>query len=202
MKLKRLILYFLLFIPLTKSYSQYWDNEVSSKYFFGGTGGLSLGTVSNVEIAPMAGMNFTPKLCAGVSLIYQYYNNKPYNFNTSFFGGRLFSEFVVFNGLYEILPIKFFDNIFLHGEYEFLGIEGDYVNFISSSTYSGLYTINSAIFGVGIGLPMGRRSNLKISVLTNFSDVLYYPYEAPIFRFDLHIYLKKSIPKKYYNDMD
>ncbi|NIJ55537.1 hypothetical protein [Dyadobacter arcticus] len=80
----------------------------------GGSFGLSLGTVTNINLSPMAGYELTEKLVAGVGPTLMYFRYKYYDINTAYYGGRAFL-------MYSIFPM-----VNLIGEFESMNVEGSY----------------------------------------------------------------------------
>jgi hypothetical protein len=80
----------------------------------GGSFGLSLGTVTNINIAPNIGYELTEKLVAGVGVNLMYFKYRYYNINTLYYGGKGFL-------MYSVLPM-----VNLIGEFEAMNVEGSY----------------------------------------------------------------------------
>jgi hypothetical protein len=195
----------LLFLFSVSLQAQYWDKEASSRYFVGGSGGLSFGNlITNIQVSPMVGFNISPRVNASTSIIYNYINDKFYSIETNIIGFRGQSELVVLKDLFEVLPVKIMDNVFLHAEYEMLGFTRDYATSISAlGDFNGSrYLLHNFNYGIGFGMPMGSKSSLKLMLLGSYNDISYYIFDNPYLRIDLHIYLRKALPKKYRDGMD
>lgn len=80
----------------------------------GGSFGLSLGTVTNINIAPNIGYELTEKLVAGVGINLMYFKYRYYNINTLYYGGKGFL-------MYSVLPM-----VNLIGEFEAMNVERSY----------------------------------------------------------------------------
>ncbi len=82
-----------------------WKDRI----WFGGGVGLAFGSVTNIAVEPMLGYKITRngKLSAGVGLSYQYFRDNRYTpvFETSVYGGRIFSRY------------RIIDQLFAHVEY-------------------------------------------------------------------------------------
>lgn len=157
LKSKILPLFFLGFILFqTSSFAQreiYGDSvKLKDRMFFGGNLGLQFGTVTFVDISPLAGVMLTPRLSTGLGITYQYYDdNRFYGSNGSSYGGRVF-------GRYNVLP-----NIFAHMEYE--NINWKTYNLVAEDFRR---TWSDALFvGGGYFAPFGRRGGANFSVLYN-----------------------------------
>jgi len=76
--------------------------NLSDKIYYGGTFGISLGSYTMIGIYPLVAYKLTPKLSAGVKFSYQYVSDNRYStkYNTSNYGGSVFSRFRVTQRLY------------------------------------------------------------------------------------------------------
>jgi hypothetical protein len=83
------------------------------KIYYGGSIGLSFGSITMIGIYPLIGYKFTPKISAGVKVAYEYIQDRRYatNYSTSNYGGSLFAR-------YRIIPA-----LYLHAEYAALNYE-------------------------------------------------------------------------------
>jgi hypothetical protein len=192
----------LIFLIPQQSTAQYWNPDKSSRFFVGGSIGLQFGSITNIEVAPMGGLNLLPRWNTGLSFVYNYINNTLFNnYKTSILGGRTFTEVVILNNIGKYIPINLIDNIYLHGEYEILRYEGDYYNLLSGNS-SNQHFVESINAGAGFGVPMGGNNTLKVSFLYNVTENEYYPYANPMIRLDLSIYFNKSLPSRYKSGME
>jgi hypothetical protein len=80
----------------------------------GGSFGLSLGTVTNINLSPMVGYELTEKLVGGVGATVMYFRYRYYDINTAYYGGRGFL-------MYSVFPM-----VNLIAEYEALNVEASY----------------------------------------------------------------------------
>ncbi|HEU5179300.1 MAG TPA: hypothetical protein VFW45_00790 [Candidatus Polarisedimenticolia bacterium] len=128
--------------------------SVKDKLFFGGGLGLSFGDVDYVEVAPLIGYRFMPKLDGGMQLFYRWVNDSRYaeDINTDEYGATLFTR-------YFVLP-----SIFLEGAYEFINYEFVLPNFDTERD-----TANSFLAGGGYSAPIGRGAGFYFSALYNFN---------------------------------
>jgi len=87
-----------------------------SKVFYGGTLGVSFGSYFRLSVQPMVGYNLTPKLSAGVKVIYEYISDSQTLPNQTFtwhnFGGSVF-------GRYRVIP-----QIYGHAEFAYMSYDG------------------------------------------------------------------------------
>ncbi len=143
-----------------------WD-----KVYVGGNVGLQFGTVTFMELSPLAGYRINDKVSAGVGVTYQYYHyqDRMYDISTNVYGGRVFGRYM------------FTENIFGHGEYEYLNLEA--FDFFPSRRVD----VGSLLAGVGYIQHISRNSGIVAMLLYNFTESTYTPYTNPIIRIGLNI---------------
>ena len=138
--------------------------------FTGGNLGLSFGTITNIYLAPVLGYRVTPRMAAGVGVIYQYVKDTRYNPDLSYssYGFNIFSRYAIYGPL------------FVQAEYEYLNYE--YFPFIGSAE-TARTGFNSVFLGGGLAQPMGKNAAV---ILSAFYNVTYQgnsqpppPYSSP-----------------------
>lgn len=144
----------------------------------GGSFGLGFGTVTNINLSPMAGLNITDKLVGGVGATYMWYHSNRFNINSSNYGGRAFL-------MYSVLPM-----VTLQAEYEGLNVQ--YFN--SADRRYDRTWISSPLIGGAYTQPLGGRFTraVHMTVLYNlnyqnqlnpYSGQNISPYSSPfVFR--------------------
>jgi len=140
------------------------------KFFFGGGVGLGFGDIKFVEIWPLFGYNFNPKVRGGISLIYRYRKDErvPDSVSTSDYGGSLFVDYFLVQ------------RFFLRGEFEHLNYEFIYQEQGNPEFFSERQGYNSVFGGVGFANPIGPNGALNIMLLYNFShEDGQSPYAEP-----------------------
>ncbi len=100
-----------------------YQSQQESKVYYGGGIGLSFwGDYFRISVEPMVGYKLTPKLSAGLKLMYEYVNDSRYNTDVTSnnYGGSIFSR-------YRVIP-----QFYLHAEFAYYSykyrtelIEGD-----------------------------------------------------------------------------
>jgi len=163
------------------------EGEVSwrDRLYFGGNIALSVGTLTVIEVSPLAGYRITPRWSAGFGLDYEYYKSSgryigyiPVSaYSTSIYGGNLFTNFVFLKNF----PT---DGISLMAqtEYEALSLEKRYFQDYNAT---GRFILNSFFVGGGIRQRLGRRSSLNLLVLWNLNETQYSPYYSnPVLKFN------------------
>ena len=146
------------------------DEKFSDHLFFGGSFGLQFGSYTYINLSPMAGYKFTPKISAGLSLTYIYYNVKepgytPYTSNV--YGGSIFTRYMITQ------------DFFAHAELQLLNMD-IYEQSYYYYYYKGRQTIPSLLLGGGYRMPMGSNSSMNIMILYDVIDDRYSPYVSPI----------------------
>ena len=128
------------------------STRLKDRMFFGGNLGLQFGTVTFIDISPLAGVMITPRLSAGAGITYQYYDdNRFQGANGSSYGGRVF-------GRYNVLP-----NIFTHVEYENINWE---TYSVAEQAFRRVWT-DAFFIGGGYFAPFGRRGGANFTFLYN-----------------------------------
>ncbi|WP_162417677.1 hypothetical protein [Cyclobacterium roseum] len=146
------------------------DNPpLEERMYFGGNGSLQFGTVTFVEVSPLAGVMITERYSVGLGATYQYLNNRFYqNGQAHIYGGRIFNRF-------NVLP-KFF----LHAEYEALNVEVENVNPNTNEVFITRDWVPGMMGGVGYFTPFGDRGGMNFMLLYNFTyDNRRSPYNEP-----------------------
>lgn len=143
------------------------DNPpLKDRMYFGGNFSLQFGSLTFIDISPLAGVMLTDKFSTGLGATYQYLSF--YRNSTSVYGGRLF-------GRYNITR-----SIFAHSEVEKLNTA--YV--IPGATSGQDRLVRDWVTGVFVGggyfTPFGNRGGANITVLYNLTyDNRRSPYNEP-----------------------
>lgn len=152
-----------------------------SKFFFGGNLGLSFGTYTYIEIAPLAGYKITPRLWAGLGPKYMYLKQKNY-YETSIYGLKTFATFTIFKNISETININIGD-IFVHIENEILSLEEIYFDPINYAYFKGNRNWHNIILaGGGMRFPLGMRGGISIYALWGFTKDAELLYSNPEIR--------------------
>lgn len=182
--IKILTLFSLIIFPLLIFAQPEEEEEMRpiDRIFFGGNFGMQFGTLTNIEISPLIGYHITPKLAAGTGIRFEYFKDKGYYapYETTIFGGNIFTRYIIISNLGEGLNLGLNTGIFTQLEYEALSLEKEY--FGPSTTEDGRFIIHSVLVGGGIIQPIGRRSAFLLSVLYNLNETARSPYSNPIIR--------------------
>ena len=152
------------------------------RLFFGGSFGLQFGTVTNIEVAPLAGVWLLPRLAVGAGPSFQYYRD-PLG-RTSIYGGRALLQMTLVKDLNNIIPIGWNSGIFVQGEYEALSLERSF--FTTAPENSGRMYYGSFLAGAGISQPTGKKSSMNITFLWSITGNEYGLYDTPEIRFEFY----------------
>ncbi len=154
---------------------------LGERVFFGGSFGLQFGTITNIELSPVAGIWLLPRLAVAAGPSWQYYKD-PLG-KTSIYGGRSFLRFMFIQDLNQIIPIGMRFGFYVHVEYEALSLASDF--------WTGVYTDDSrfwehtALAGLGFSQPMGMKSSFNVTFLWTITESEYQIYNRPEIRIDL-----------------
>ncbi len=152
------LLFFLAFLGLQVNASAQREFHTDSTFsfkdrrYFGGNLGLQFGTVSLIDVSPLAGIMLSPEFSMGIGATYQYYNDLNFQGTAgSSYGGRAFAR-------YNVLP-----NIFAYSELE--SINWNAYN-VFEDDFQRRWT-EAFFVGVGYFAPFGSRGGANFTFLYN-----------------------------------
>jgi hypothetical protein len=148
------------------------------RLFFGGSFGLQIGTITDIEASPIIGFWVLPRLAIATGPNYRFY--KDTMGKTSIYGGRGYTEFVIIKDINSIIPVGINMGIFFHLEDEFLSLESEFWQNLSVD--SDRFTVNTLLAGAGLSQSVGRRSSINMMILWALNDSEYDIYNGPEFR--------------------
>ncbi|MCK5168694.1 MAG: hypothetical protein KAQ75_02355 [Bacteroidales bacterium] len=166
------------------------EETKESYLFWGGSLWLSFGTYTYVDVNVIFGTQLTERLSLGLSGKYQYYNDKRAisgNFETSVYGGSIFSQFAVVKDFRNLIKVKGHSGIIAHVEYEFLNTEYNYLYFNVPDLNYDRYWLHNILIGGGYFHQMGRGSKSYIILLWNVNETGDNPYIYPQIRIGFSI---------------
>jgi len=155
-----------------------WYRE--SKLFFGGNLGLSFGSYTYIELAPLVGYRITPRLAAGLGPKYMYVKERDY-YETSIYGLKTFAQFAIIKNLNETINIGIGD-IFAYVENESLNIEPLFYDQYGNFYKGNRRWVNITLVGGGLRFPLGERAGFSIMALWDVTQNPYYSYPNPELR--------------------
>ncbi|HCQ30360.1 MAG TPA: hypothetical protein DIU39_08745 [Flavobacteriales bacterium] len=134
-----------------------------SKVRVGGNFGLQFGNYTLVEVSPMVSYEVFKNAYMGLGATYLYYNDKIYDYQTSIYAGRLFSQYY-----FENFPMM------LHAEYEVMNLE--------LFGFNQRVNVDNVYVGGGYAEPIGKNSYAVIMLLWNVTQNPNSVYSNPIMR--------------------
>ena len=144
-------------------------NGMGSRWYGGGTFGLSFGSVTSISIMPEVAYAVTDDLLIGGGLRYSYYRDTYYTpaYESTIWGGKLFARYYLFS------------NFFAHIEAERLYFEDPYY-----SSPTGDQWIYRDYFYGGFGYRqwMGSNSYMSFALLFDLTSSDYTFGSNPFFR--------------------
>lgn len=137
------------------------------RVFYGGWVGLAFGDVDYIELAPLIGVNVSPRVGIGASLLYRWRSDDRYeqDLDTTDYGASAFVRGRLMGGL------------FAQAEYEHLSYE--YIQYDLSSERE---RDSSFLAGLGFSTAGGGGVGAYVLGMYNFSyddNELYNPYDSP-----------------------
>ena len=152
--------------------------KLQKRLYIGGGIGFGISSTSTyVGISPVIGYRLSPSVDIGGRFNYTYnrftdpYTNNKYSFND--FGLGAFARYYLF----------FFNDIFIHGEYEALNYEYiDQYKTAYTDEVMGRGWVSSLFLGAGYRQWIGSNAFVGMSVLFNLLDSYDSPYSNPIIR--------------------
>ena len=141
---------------------------LKDRMYYGGNFSLQFGSLTYIDVSPLAGVMITDRFSTGLGATYQYLNFRHANSSSSVYGGRLF-------GRYNIT-----ENFFAHSEVE--SLNSAYI--VPGATPAQDQLTRDWVTGVFVGggyfTPFGNRGGANITLLYNLTyDNRRSPYNEP-----------------------
>ncbi|MGB9745997.1 MAG: hypothetical protein ACPLXM_03630 [Bacteroidales bacterium] len=159
--------------------------ESNRKIFLGGNFALMIGTITNIEISPLVGYRFTPRLSAGTGITYAYYRERFTGFNTyetHIYGGRIFGSWLAIKDLKEMIGLPGNGGLIGYTEYEALNMDDNYKTTLINTGGSQREWFHNVYVGGGYRQPIGRNASFNILILWNLNQSPKLPYDNPTIR--------------------
>jgi hypothetical protein len=149
-------------------------NDILSRMDFGGYLGLQFGSVTIINIAPLASYRITEKFYAGLGLTYMYYKDNRYvpTFSLSSYGGSIFAGYFIWKDLFAQI------------EYAPLYIP-DYYDYYAPplpTMEKPAPWAHDIYLGGGYRQWIGDKAFVNLMVLFNINETEFSPYSNPIIR--------------------
>ncbi|MGB4291820.1 MAG: hypothetical protein WBJ37_02920 [Bacteroidales bacterium] len=151
------------------------------RLFWGGSFSLQLGTLTDIEIAPVVGVWLLPRLAIAAGPNYRFY--KFLGEQTDIYGIQSYLQIVLLRDIDKFIPIGSHTSIVLQVDNELLSLES---SFWKGSAYipgeSKRFFVNTPLLGGGLSQQIGRRASINFIVLWALSDSGYALYSNPEIR--------------------
>jgi hypothetical protein len=158
--------------------------DEESRIFFGGNIGLSFGTYTYIEVAPIVGYKFTKRLWGGIGPEYIYSKNTDINLQMSIYGLRSFASFAVLDNIDEVINLNI-GSVFLYLENEVLNMRPLYIDNFGYYYLGDRGWYDILLGGVGIRMPIGNRSGISVIVLWGLTPSAEMLYSNPEIRLSI-----------------
>lgn len=149
------------------------------RLFFGGNVGLSFGTVTDVQVAPIIGLWILPRVAVAAGPNFRFYKD-PYD-KTDIYGIKTYGQFVLVQDINNLIPLGVHTGIFAHMEYEWLNLETSFWQSIPTFMET-RFNIHTLLAGGGISQQLGPRSSINFTVLWALNDPGFGVYSNPEIR--------------------
>jgi hypothetical protein len=150
------------------------------RLFYGGSLGLQLGTITDIQVSPVIGYWVLPRLAVAIGPTYRYYKDP--SSATAIYGAKGYIQFAVVQDLSSVIPVGGHTGIFLHIEDELLSLNSYFWKWQYGIPFdSERFYLNTILVGGGISQHLGRRSTIDFMVLWPL-DNPYSLYSNPEIR--------------------
>jgi hypothetical protein len=147
------------------------------RLFFGGSFGLSFGSITDIQLSPVVGFWALPRIAIAAGPTYRYYKDQIDK--TALYGGRAYMQFVVIQDLGSVLSLGVHTGIFLHVEDELLSLKTTFWKNPPPYPEADRFYVNTVLAGIGLSQQIGKRSSLNFMILWPLNDSSYGIYSKP-----------------------
>ena len=154
--------------------------KMQKRLYIGGGIGFGISSYStNLMIAPIIAYRLSPSFDIGTRFTYNYYryDDNYLKYSTNNYGAAVYGRYYLF----------FFNDLFLHAEYEALNYEWPRDVMQNGDVITSRDWISSLFLGGGYRQWIGQNAFIGITVLWNVLDDLNSPYSNPIFRISVGV---------------
>lgn len=170
------------------------DDKFSDKLFFGGSLGLTIGDITQVDVLPVGGIWIIPQWSLGVGGRYSYYSQRSLalgdfgrRYRSHIWGVSAFTQILPIVDFSEVLPVSTRGGFMFHGEYEMLYIDRQRID-PTITTQNEKAWVDILLIGVGYRQLLGEKAALNIMLLWHFAQDGFTPYpQNPIIRVNFTI---------------
>jgi len=183
MKFKFIIIILVIFSTNIFSQEFITEEEVTEKSdaptfwertYWGGDFGLMFGSATSIILSPEMGYMITKDFSIGGGVIFQYYKSNYNNYESTIYGGKIFTRYFIWQNLYAI------------GILEIVNLE----RYSPYYTSAERYWFASPLIGGGYMQRFSNKGGIGISFLFNLNNDIYSPYYGqamPIIRIGFSI---------------
>lgn len=150
------------------------------RLFWGGSFSLQLGTFTDIELAPVAGLWLLPRVAIAAGPSYRFY--KFMGEKTDILGLRTYGQLVLLRDIDKVIPIGMHTSIFFHAEDELLSLESKFWKPSPTDPQPRRFYVNTFLAGGGLSQQIGRRSSVNFMILWALTDSGYALYSNPEIR--------------------
>ncbi len=148
--------------------------KMQKRFYIGGGLGFGISSYStNLMIAPVVGYRLSPSVDVGTRITYNYYryNDDFIKYSTNNYGVGFFARYYLF----------FFNDLFIHGEYEALNYEQVFLDYNNQTSKERVW-VSGLFLGGGYRQWIGSNAFVGFEVLWNVLDNINSPYSNTIIR--------------------
>lgn len=152
------------------------NHDILDRIDFGGYLGAQFGTITVIDVSPLASYRITESFHAGLGFTYLFFKDSryPLDYSTSSYGGSIFARYFIWRDL------------FAHIEYAPLYVTYYNYYFDNTGNYSyrdkGSTWVHDFLVGGGYRQLISERAYVTLMVLFNVNESYYSPYRNPIIR--------------------
>ncbi len=138
----------------------FWDRT-----YWGGDFGLMFGNYTSIVISPEMGYLLTPNFSIGSGIIFEYYGNYQYNYETTIYGGKFFTRYFIWKDLYVL------------GILEVVSLQTEYYDFAHRyPPTQNRFWFASPLIGAGYMQRFSKKGGVGVSLLFNLNQDMNSPY--------------------------
>jgi hypothetical protein len=154
---------------------------LKERLFFGGSLGLQLGTITDIQFAPFAGLWVLPPLAVAMGPDYRYFKSP--DGETDIYGGSIFMQYLLIRDFNSIFPNAGNMGLFIQVEDECLTLQSK--TWKNPPYTSRRFMVNTFLAGAGVSQHLGKKIHLNLTLLWALNEPVYDIYSNPEIRISL-----------------
>ncbi len=151
---------------------------LKERIFFGGNLALQVGTYSDIEILPVAGIWILPRIAVAAGPGYRFYGYE--GTHTSVYSVRGYIQLVPVRDIDRLIPLGTHTSIILQLEDEALSLDSKFWHNVDLKPSR--FFVNSIMAGPGISQQIGKKASINIVFMWSLNDTGYQLYSDPVIR--------------------